>query len=256
MPAPNLTERDALARAGLLDVVSYEVGLDLTGDGGAPGSEGFRSTTVVRFRCRRPGEQTFVDLVADRVRSVVLNGAALDAGGYDPAEGIALEGLAADNELRVEADCAFTNTGEGLHRFVDPVDGEVYLYSQFETADAKRMYACFDQPDLKATFTLTVTAPGHWEVVSNARVASVEPMGPAKVVRFGPTPPLSTYVTALVAGPYHKVTAAHDGIDLGLYCRRTLAEHLDPEALFEVTRQGFDWYHDNFGYRYPFDKYD
>jgi aminopeptidase N len=258
VPAPNLTEHDAVARAELLEVASYDVELDLTDESGHPRSGTFRSTTVVHFRCRRPGGTTFIDLMAGRVHSVVLNGVALETGDFHQATGIRLPDLADDNELRIDADCTFTNTGEGLHRFVDPVDAEVYLYTQFETADAKRMYACFDQPDLKATFSLTVTAPSHWEVVSNARVESVEPKAgvPAKVVRFGTTKPVSTYVTALVAGPYHKASASHDGIDLGIYCRRTLAEHLDAEAIFEVTRQGFDWYHANFGYRYPFDKYD
>jgi aminopeptidase N len=159
--------------------------------------------------------------------------------------------------LVVDADLLYTNTGEGLHRFVDPVDGEVYLYSQFETADAKRMYACFDQPDLKGTFALTVTAPAHWEVVSNGRAVEVtEGVGGAQMVRFATTPPLSPYVTALVAGPYHKATDSHDGIDLGVYCRASLAEHLDADEILLVTKQGFDWYHRAFDYRYPFDKYD
>ncbi|MDQ6672770.1 MAG: aminopeptidase N, partial [Chloroflexota bacterium] len=151
----------------------------------------------------------------------------------------------------------YSNTGEGLHRFVDPVDSGVYVYSQFETADAKRMYACFDQPDLKAPFTLTVTAPAEWEVISNARPATcVDGPGGARVVRFMTTPPLPTYVTALVAGPYHKVTDRHDGIDLGVYCRASLAQYLDADEILLVTKQGFDWYHQAFGYRYAFDKFD
>jgi aminopeptidase N len=133
----------------------------------------------------------------------------------------------------------------------------VYLYSQFETADAKRVYACFDQPDLKAPFSLTVTAPADWEVISNGHVtARVDGPGGAQVVRFNTTPPLSTYVTALVAGPYHKHADTHDGIELGVYCRASLAEYLDADAIVEVTSQGFDWFHQSFGYRYPFDKFD
>jgi aminopeptidase N len=257
MAVPNLTRADARARAERLDVTSYEVELDLTDGGGKPGERTFRSRTTVRFRARRPGADAFIDLVADGVPEATLNGRPLDTSTYAPETGLALPDLAGDNTLVVDADCLYTNTGEGLHRFVDPVDGAVYLYSQFETADAKRMYACFDQPDLKATFALAVTAPADWEVVSNGRATdTAEGPGAAKLVTFATTPPLSTYVTALVAGPYHKVTDSHDGIDLGVYCRASLAEHLDADEILLVTKQGFDWYHRAFDYRYPFDKYD
>jgi aminopeptidase N len=257
MGVPNLTRADARTRAELLDVTSYDVELDLTDGGGKPGERTFRSRTTVRFRARRPGAGTFVDLVADGVREATFNGRPLDTSAYAPESGLALPDLAADNTLVIDADCLYTNTGEGLHRFVDPVDGAVYLYSQFETADAKRMYACFDQPDLKAPFALTVTAPADWEVVSNGRASgAVGGPGGAKVVAFSTTPPLSPYVTALVAGPYHKVTDSHDGIDLGVYCRASLAGHLDGDEILLVTKQGFDWFHRAFDYRYPFDKYD
>jgi aminopeptidase N len=256
MGVPNLTRVDARTRAELLTVSGYEVELDLTDGGGRPGERTFRSRTTIRFTSSR-GAATFVDVIADAFREVTLNGRPLDTSRYRPEDGIAVPDLAADNVLVVDADLLYTNTGEGLHRFVDPVDGEVYLYSQFETADAKRMYACFDQPDLKGTFALTVTAPAHWEVVSNGRADEVtEGVGGAQVVRFRTTPPLSPYVTALVAGPYHKVTDTHDGIDLGVYCRASLAEHLDGDEILLVTKQGFDWYHRAFDYRYPFDKYD
>ena len=257
MGVPNLTRTDARRRAELLDVTAYEVELDLTDGAGKPGGRTFRSRTTVRFRARRVGAGTFVDLVAERIREATLNGESIDIANYAPETGLELPTLAEDNTLVVDADCIYSNTGEGLHRFVDPVDSAVYLYSQFETADAKRMYACFDQPDLKAPFTLTVTAPSDWEVVSNGRPAarSAGPGG-AQVVRFTTTPPLSTYVTALVAGPYHKVTDRHDGIDLGVYCRASLAQYLDADEILAVTKQGFDWYHQAFGYRYAFDKFD
>ena len=257
MGVPNLTRVDARSRAELLSVAGYEVELDLTDGGGKPGERTFRSRTTILFTASRPGAGTFVDVIADRFHEVTLNGRALDTSAYRPEDGLALPDLAADNVLVVDADLLYTNTGEGLHRFVDPVDGEVYLYSQFETADAKRMYTCFDQPDLKGTFALTVTAPPHWEVVSNGRAEDVtEGVGGAQVVRFRTTPPLAPYVTALVAGPYHKVTDSHDGIDLGVYCRASLAEHLDADEILLITKQGFDWYHRAFDYRYPFDKYD
>uniref|UniRef100_UPI000DE57273 aminopeptidase N n=1 Tax=Nonomuraea lactucae TaxID=2249762 RepID=UPI000DE57273 len=260
--AGNLTRDEARERAKLLKVESYDVQLDLT-----EGEERFESVTTVRFASTRPGASTFIDLHGARVRKVTLNGENLDVSAYDAGTGrFPLPSLAESNELRVDADCSYMRTGEGLHRFVDPVDKKVYLHSQFETADAHRMYACFDQPDLKATFKLTVLAPSDWEVVSNAAASSVADLGgaggrhgavvAARRWEFPPTPVMSTYITALVAGPYHKVTSEHDGIPLGIYCRTSLAEHLDADNIFEVTRQGFDFFHEVFGVRYPFGKYD
>jgi aminopeptidase N len=251
MAPPNLTRTDAQQRASLLDVAEYVVDLDLT-DGDAT----FATTTVVTFACREPGRDSWIDFVGARVESASLNGVALDVSGYREDDGIALRGLAAENELRVVATGRYMNTGEGLHRFVDPVDGGVYLYSQFETADAKRLFACFDQPDLKARYTLTVTAPQDWTVVSNAAAASVE----NGVHRFATTERFSTYLVALVAGPYaswHDVYSDDGGeIPLGLYCRASLAPHMDHERLFTETKQGFGFYHRHFGVRYPFGKYD
>ncbi len=252
---PNLTRDDARLRADLLRVDSYDIALDLTDGGGKPSELTFRSTTTVEFAARE-GAETFIDVVADSFHAVTLNGADVDVSGYRPEDGITLSGLAEQNTLVVDAQLLYTNTGEGLHRFVDPLDGETYLYSQFETADAKRMYACFDQPDLKAAFTVRVIAPEHWEVCSNGRLETVEPLAAGKLLRFATTPRISPYITALIAGPYHVVSETHDGIDLGLWCRKTLAEHLDADALFEVTKQGFDYYNANFGVRYAFDKYD
>jgi aminopeptidase N len=253
---PNLTRDDARVRADLLHVDSYDVVIDVTDGAGKPSESTFRSTTTVAFSANRSGASTFLDIVADRLHSVTLNGTPVDVSGYEPENGIVLADLARTNVVVVDAEMRYTNTGEGLHRFVDPIDNETYLYSQFETADAKRMYACFDQPDLKATFTLHATVPQDWEAVSNGRVSSVDELPAGKTVHFVTTPRLSTYVTAFVTGPYHKVTNQHDGIDLGLYCRKTLAEYLDTAELFTVTKQGFDWYHANFRVRYAFGKYD
>ncbi|MCT9933830.1 aminopeptidase N [Planotetraspora sp. A-T 1434] len=260
--AGNLTRDEARERARLLDVQSYEVELDLT-----EGDERFESITTVHFTSSQPGADTFIDLHGAHVRKVVLNGVDLDVHAYDADKGrFPLSGLAEHNELRIDADASYMRTGEGLHRFVDPVDRQVYLHSQFETADAHRMYACFDQPDLKATFELTVLAPASWEVVSNAAPDSVEELeehhgrhGTLQAARrwhFPPTPVMSTYITALIAGPYAVVRDEHDGIPLGIYVRRSLAEHLDADNIFEVTKQGFDFFHRVFGLRYPFGKYD
>jgi aminopeptidase N len=254
---PNLTRDDAAARAQLLAVDSYDVQFDLTDGAGNAGEQTFGSTTTVRFSCRQPGADTFIDLVAETVHSATLNGVALDVATYTEDDGLPLPGLAADNTLVVVADCRYSNSGEGLHRFVDPEDGQVYLYTHFEPAEAKRVFTCFDQPDLKATYTVHVTAPFDWQVVSNTGGRSIEAgPGGSQLVHFEPTKRLSTYLLALVAGPYARVTDAHEGIPLGLYCRASLVQYLDPDELFRVTKQGFDFYHRVFDYPYPFDKYD
>ncbi|WP_431887277.1 aminopeptidase N [Nocardiopsis alba] len=251
--AGNLTRDEARGRARILSVDSYAVELDLT-----TGDETFRSTTTVRFSSSETGARTFIDLVAPKMHGATLNGEALDVAELFDGERLTLPSVAAENELTVVADAAYMRTGEGLHRFVDPVDDSVYLYSQFETADAHRMFTCFDQPDLKASFELTVYAPPSWEVVSNsAPDVEREAAGDERVRwHFPATPVMSTYITALIAGPYHVVRDEHDGIPLGLYCRASLAEHLDSDALFEVTKQGFDFFHDLFDVRYAFGKYD
>ena len=261
MAPPNLTREQAEQRAALLEVQSYVVELDLSAGAGGVEVETFGSTTTVRFRSNQTGADTWIDLVADKVHGAVLNGVELDVSDYDESTGIRLPGLAAENELVVRADCAYTNTGEGLHRFIDPVDGAVYLYSQFETADAKRMFTCFDQPDLKATYQITVDAPATWKVISNA-AGQVTDTAQGKRHTFDTTQPMSTYLVALVAGPYAEWRDTFPGEDgqeaipLGIYCRASLAEHLDAERLFTETKQGFGFYHKAFGVPYPFGKYD
>ncbi|MGA5464788.1 aminopeptidase N [Mycobacterium sp. NPDC050041] len=259
MALPNLTRDQAAERAALVTVNSYRIALDLTDGDGKPGERTFRSVTTVEFDALA-GADTYLDLAADTVRGATLNGRDLDVSGYDESTGIALTGLAEHNVVVVDADCRYSNTGEGLHRFVDPVDGEVYLYSQFETADAKRMFACFDQPDLKATFDVTVTAPAHWEVVSNGALEATRDDGASKTHSYVTTPRMSTYLVALIAGPYARwddlYRDEHGEIPLGLFCRRSLGEFMDAERLFTQTKQGFGFYHRNFGVPYAFGKYD
>jgi aminopeptidase N len=247
----NLSRTEAHARANLVAVTSYEVTLDLTA-----GETAFASTTRARFTAV-PGSSTFIELEATQVRSIILNGERLDpALAYDGAR-INLDGLTAENVLDVDADCAYSRTGEGLHRFVDPVDGAVYLYTQFETYEAHRVMACFDQPDLKAPWSLTVHCPREWVVVSTTAAPEPTPgRADCRTWCFPESQPLSTYLYAVVAGPYFHVHESHDGIPLGLYCRASLSEFLDAEELFTLTRQGFDFYHQLFGVRYPFGKYD
>ncbi|MFD7667931.1 aminopeptidase N [Streptomyces sp. NPDC059788] len=257
MPGTNLTRDEAQRRARLLSVDAYEIDLDLSGAQEAGEGGTYRSVTTVRFDAAEAGAESFIDLVAPTVHEVVLNGASLDPGTVFRDSRIALPGLLAGrNELKVVADCAYTNTGEGLHRFVDPVDQQAYLYTQFEVPDARRVFASFEQPDLKATFTFTVKAPEGWTVISN----SPAPEPRDNVWRFETTQRISTYITALIAGPYHSVHSTWEGegrsVPLGIYCRPSLAEYLDADAIFEVTRQGFDWFEEKFDYAYPFAKYD
>ncbi|WNZ11405.1 aminopeptidase N [Streptomyces sp. 11x1] len=254
MPGTNLTRDEAQQRAALLSVDSYEIDLDLSGaqEGGT-----YRSVTTVRFDVAENGATSFIDLVAPTVHEVTLNGDALDPAEVFEDSRIALPGLLEGrNILRVVADCAYTNTGEGLHRFVDPVDEQAYLYTQFEVPDARRVFASFEQPDLKATFQFTVKAPSGWTVISNS--PTPEPKDDIWV--FEPTPRISTYITALIVGPYHSVHSVYEkdgqSVPLGIYCRPSLAEYLDSDAIFEVTRQGFDWFQEKFDYAYPFEKYD
>ncbi|WP_027345401.1 aminopeptidase N [Hamadaea tsunoensis] len=253
----NLTQTEAVERARLLKVGSYDISIDLTDGSGNPGDGTFHSVTRVTFDCSEPGAQTFIEVAARAIRGATLNGAPVDVSGWADTTGLPLTGLAAHNVLVVDADYDYSTSGQGLHRAVDPVDKEVYLYSQFETQDAQKVYACFDQPDLKATYTWHVTAPRHWKVVSNSPVASVEQGEPgAQIVHFAESATMSTYVTALCAGAYHEVRDSHDGIDLGIFCRASMAQYLDPEEIFLITKQGFDFFHAKFGVRYPLPKYD
>ncbi|HET9498802.1 MAG TPA: aminopeptidase N [Marmoricola sp.] len=256
MPGTNLTRDEAQTRARLLDVDSYTVELDVT-----TSEKTFSSTTTIAFTCSEPGASTFADLVDAQVHEVTLNGEPLDVSAVYHDSRIRLENLRADNELVVRADCAYSHSGEGLHRFVDPVDQRVYLYSQFEVPDARRVYTTFEQPDLKSVFNFRVTAPEHWKVVSNAPTPEPEPAGEGKARwTFPPTKRMSTYITAIVAGEYHAVHDVYEGkhgtIPLGHYCRQSLVEFLDRDAIVTLTKQGFEFFEDAFDFPYPFEKYD
>jgi aminopeptidase N len=254
----NLTQLEASERARLLDVTSYDITLDLTDGTGGPGAGTFRSVTEIRFTCSEPGASTFIEAAADRLRSVQLNGVEVDTSGWSAEKGLNLTGLAASNVLVVDGDFLFSSSGQGLHRSLDPVDKEVYLYSQFETADAQRVYACFDQPDLKSVYTWHATVPAHWKVISNSPVARTEPgeIEGTRIVHFEQSVTMSTYITVLCAGPYHEVRRTHDGIDLGVFVRDSMKQFLDEDDILLVTEQGFDFFHAHFGIRYPLPKYD
>lgn len=256
LPGENLTRTEATERAQSVAVQSYEVEIDLT-----LGSEFFGSNTRVRFSAKE-GSSTFIDAITHAVHSVVLNGEVLDPGEISDGIRIQLPNLAKENELIVVASGKYTNTGEGLHRFVDPVDGEVYLYTQFEVPDSRRMFAVFEQPDLKATFAFNITAPAYWKVVSNSPTPEPHELREGvSVWNFAPTPRISSYITALIAGPYVELndqlsSSSGKVIPLGVFCRKSLFEYLDAEYIFEKTKQGFKFFEAQFGVPYPFEKYD
>ena len=256
-PTLNLTAAETAARAELLTVMAYDITVDLT----EPSADTFAAQTTVRFAAKH-GAATFIDAVTDNIRTITLNGQSLDPSTHADGTRIQLPKLQEDNELFIDADFNYMNTGEGLHRFVDPVDGETYLYTQFEVPDARRVFACFEQPDLKATFRFTVHAPQHWVVVSNSPTPEPEITdGGHAVHRFEATPAVSTYITALIAGPYqsvHDELTSSDGrtIPLGIYARASLMPYVDAEDIFTLTKQGFESFEKHYAWPYPFKKYD
>ncbi|WP_182049296.1 aminopeptidase N [Changpingibacter yushuensis] len=257
MPGTNLTREEAAIRSGLVTTEAYTIALDLAGESETT----FGSVTEIEFSAK-PGTSTFLDIIAHSIERVVLNGEDLDTSAYADSR-FPIANLQEHNTVRVEATMDYSHTGEGLHRYVDPADGEVYLYSQFEVGDARRVFANFEQPDLKAVYTFTVTAPSSWRVFSNS--PSPEPQIVSDGVAtwaFSTTEKMSTYLTSIVAGPYEGFNndsyISTDGreIPLGVWARKSLAEYLDSEELFLITKQGFEFYEANYGHPYPFRKYD
>lgn len=251
----NITQTEAAARARLVKPTSLAVELDVSDQT----TQTFLSKTTLKFNVTEPGASTWVDLIAGKVMSVRVNGVEKDVADVVRGARIYLDDLEANMTVEVEANCNYMNTGEGLHRFKDPADDEIYLYSQFEVSDARRVFACFEQPDIKFPLALTVTAPANWQVFSNA-IAATEVNGGRAVWRFAQTPSLPTYVMALVAGPYVGTTDAYLGavgeIPLGVYARKSMSQFLDADEILEVTKQGFAWFESKFDYPYPFTKYD
>jgi aminopeptidase N len=251
-PGNNLTRDEARRRAQLIQTPLYDISLDLTRD-----SDTFTCEATIHFLCQEPGADTFIDFLAPSLDSCELNGEEVPKEAYDGAR-ITLKNLRDANELHVLGTCDYGNIGAGLSKFKDPVDHKVYLHSQFETFDAHRMFPCFDQPDLKASFTFTVLAPSDWIVVSNNPGQAQQVAGKENIKRwtFGASPKMSSYLTAVVAGPYHGVRDRHGDIDLGIFCRQSLAQYLDPDEIFTVTKQGLDFYGQAYKFPYPFQKYD
>ncbi|OUS95373.1 aminopeptidase N [Rhodococcus sp. NCIMB 12038] len=255
MSTANLTRVETAERSRAIEVLGYRVELDILG-AVDPEVATFATTTTVEFTASR--STTWLDFLGAGVESVTVNGASVPVD-YDGAR-IALTGLRESNVVTVAARGEYSRSGEGLHRFLDPADDRTYLYTQYEPADARRVFPCFEQPDLKAPFTFVVTAPQEWEVISNQQVAERDDTAGGQVVTFAPTLPISTYITAVVAGPYHRVDSEWSGgdltIPLGVLCRASLAQYLDADTIFEITRQGLGFFAEGFDYPYPFGKYD
>ncbi|MDR6865936.1 aminopeptidase N [Microbacterium resistens] len=255
MTTANLTREETAARSAAVTAQRIRVELDLTG---APDGErtGFPSTTTLEFAAET--DETWLDFLGEEVRRVLVNGVEQEVR-WDGAR-IAVSGLGAQNTVIVEAVGRYSRSGEGLHRFVDPVDGETYLYTQYEPADSRRVMACFEQPDMKAAYTFSIRAPRGWRVLSNQSPVSTSESDDAQSVEFAPTLPISSYITCVAAGPYHRVDAEWRRGDLivplGVLCRASLAPHLDADEIVELTAQGLDFFADAFAFPYPWGKYD
>jgi aminopeptidase N len=257
MSVAEITRDEALERAKLVSAVSYDVSVDLT-----RGNDVFGSVSIITFSCAAPGASTHVDLIAHSVHEIVVNGIAIDPATAWAEGRIALTGLLERNEVRIMADCTYANDGTAMHRSVDSADGKVYVYTALEPADSRRVYANFEQPDLKAAYTLHVTAPAHWTVFSNQPTPETRQVRDGIAVwDFSPTPPISTYLTTVVAGEYEVVrdsytSASGHVIPLALACRASFAEYLDADDVFDITKRGLDFFSQLFGTDYPFAKYD
>ncbi|ALU70858.1 aminopeptidase N [Rhodococcus cerastii] len=255
MSTANLNRSEVAERSRTIDVTGYRVELDLRS---AADSAAKTFSTVTTIDLTSSAESTWLDFIGAAVDSVEVDGASIPVE-YDGSR-IVLRGLGGSNVVRVAAHGHYSRSGEGLHRFVDDADDQTYLYTQYEPADARRVFACFEQPDLKAPFTFEVTAPDGWEVLSNQPATQTLSVDGAQRVTFAPTLPISTYITAIAAGPYHRVASSWSRgeltVELGAFCRASLAPHFDADNVFDITRQGLDFYAEHFDYPYPFGKYD
>ncbi len=263
----NLRRAEAAVRSALITVQSYDVSVDVR-SAADPSVAGFTTQSIITFTAAEAGSETFLDFIGSSVHAVILNGHAQPLADVVDGSRIWLRALEAENQVTVIGTGAYSRSGEGLHRFVDPADGRTYLYTQYEPADARRVFANFEQPDLKAPFTFHVTAPSEWEVASNGAVAALTPLtSDASASRwdFASTRPISTYITSILAGPYHREQdhwsrQFDDGtsldVPLAAYCRASLAEHFDAKRIFETTKAGLAFFHTLFDYPYPFGKYD
>ena len=267
MSNQNLSRDEAATRSALITTHSYDVSLDVR-QAADPDVAGYTSRSVINFSASEPGASTFLDFISSSVHSVFLNGKGLPVSDVVDGSRIRLDNLQAENQVTVTGTALYSTSGEGMHRFYDPADGQCYLYTQYEPADARRVFANFEQPDLKAEFTFHVMAPSEWQVSSNGvetRRTQLTSDPATSRWDFAPTKPMSTYITTVLAGPYFKAEDTWHGsladgtvldVPLALYCRASMAASFDPEELFRLTRNGLDFFNDLFDYPYPWGKYE
>jgi len=263
----NLTREEAAARSALITTHSYDVSLDVR-QAADPTVAGYPSRSVITFAAAEPGSSTFLDFISSEVHSVFLNGKGLPVADVVDGSRIRLDNLQAENQVTVTGTALYSTSGEGMHRFFDPADGQCYLYTQYEPADARRVFANFEQPDLKAEFTFHVMAPSGWQVASNGvEAARTQLTSDPATSRwdFAPTKPVSTYITSVLAGPYFRADSSWEGtlsdgtaleVPLALYCRASMASSFDTDELFRLTGNGLDFFNRLFDYPYPWGKYD
>lgn len=267
MPLENLQRDEAAGRSALISTASYDVFLDVR-QAPNPGAAGYETRSAITFTASEPGASTFLDFIGSNVHSVILNGKELPVEDVVDGARIRLDNLQADNEVTVTGTALYSRSGEGMHRFVDPADGQTYLYTQYEPADARRVFANFEQPDLKASYTFHVVAPADWHVASNGEETARTPLaGDPGTARwdFATTKPMSTYITTVLAGPYFKAEdrwqatlddGTHLDVPLALYCRASMAGSFDAAELFRLTKNGLDFFNRLFNFPYPWGKYD
>lgn len=267
MSNQNLQRDEAAARSALITTATYDVSLDVR-QAADPEVPGYTTRSVITFAAAEAGTSTFLDFIGSDVHSVVLNGKDLQVGDVLDGSRIRLDNLQPDNQVTVTGTALYSRSGEGMHRFVDPADGQCYLYTQYEPADARRVFANFEQPDLKATFTFHVTAPAGWQVASNGVETARTPLSTDPAAArwdFATTKPMSTYITTILAGPYFKAEdrwqarlddGTHLDVPLALYCRASMAGSFDTGELFQLTKNGLDFFNRLFAYPYPWGKYD
>ena len=250
-PRDVLSRDEAQRRSEVVSAVEYELHLDLQA-----GADRYHGEVVIRFSFS--GTQgIFLDHRGDVIETFEVNGTAVEpqSNGYRIKLPAAI--LEPRNEIRIVFEHTFDHAGDGFHRFVDPEDGGEYLYTNFEPYAAHRLFPCFDQPDIKATYDLVVDAPTTWTIIANATRTTERDLGDERTRRtFARTAPFSTYLFAVVAGPYASFGDVHHGMPIGLYCRRSLASLIEADEIFEITKQGLDFYAEYFDHPYPFGKYD
>lgn len=249
---PNLSQTYAEFRSKHVANVAYNLSFDLS-----HGKEKFSGVSRISFDYTSQTQPLTVDFHGGTVKSVKINDLDYEANyngnflSIDPAQ--LNEG---ENKLEIAFEHPYSNDGAGLYRFEDTEDNTSYMYSNFEPFDANKMFPCFDQPDLKASYEMDVLAPKSWQVISALRESEVKSKGAVKHWHFPKTKRFSTYIFSLHAGDYTSWSSDYNGMPLRLFARKSLAKYVKPEHWFDISKKGFEFFNAYFDYDYPFGKYD